>query len=375
MATCIQLPYLAKSRNPFASNPGIVRRPPPIWQSTATRQGVVETGQNSATIPRNGCSQSRELAPDSRGTRGSMVRLRFKLPLLLAACLGIPTLMWGQASGTSEPAPADKPESARKSHAKKSPKVEEPPLPPYIAAPLPPMPLEEMPAIPPQVEFQDGQLTIVSQNSTLADILREVRKETGAEFEVPSGASERVVTAIGPGPARDVLAKLLNGTHFNYVMVGSTADPTVLERVVLTPKPAPGAEVVAANGPAGRAVNPANRRLGVAPAVPQPTVADEDGGDTEVAADDSDDEPKPDQQPPQPAAAAAAAAAAPAEPTPTAAGSINTPQGPKTPEQLLQELQQRMQLRKQMQEQQNQGSQTGNQPVYPPQPPTTAPQD
>ena len=306
-----------------------------------------------------------------------MLRLHFKLPLL-AASLGIPMLLWGQAVGSPEP--AGKPESTHKSHAKKSSKPEDPPLPPYVAAPLPPLPLEEMPAIPPQVEFQDGPLTIVSQNSTLADILKEVRKLTGAEFDVPSGATERVVTAIGPGPARDVLAKLLNGTHFNYVMVGATDDPTVLERVVLTPKPAPGTEVVAANGPvgSGRSVNAANRRPGAA-APPPPTVADEDGGDTDVAgATDDPDEPKPDQQPPQPAPTAAAVApVAPAEPPAASAsgGTINTPQGPKTPEQLLQELQQRMQLRKQMQEQQNQGSQSGTQPIYPSQPPTAAPQD
>jgi hypothetical protein len=300
----------------------------------------------------------------------------FKLPLL-AGSLGISILVWGQAVGTPEPAQAPKPETTHKSHVKKTAKVEEPPLPPYVAAPLPPLPLEEMPAIPPQVDFHNGQLTIVSQNSTLADILREVRKETGAEFDVPSGATERVVTAIGPGPARDVLAKLLNGTHFNYVMVGSTNYPTVLERVVLTQKPAPGTEAVAANGPMGpgRNVNPANRRLGVAP--PQPTVAEDDEGDTDVpvAADDSD-EPRPDQQPPQPAATAAAAPApADSGPAPATPGSINTPQGPKTPEQLLQELQQRMQLRRQMQEQQNQSSQPGSQPIYPPQPPTAAPQD
>jgi len=59
----------------------------------------------------------------------------------------------------------------------------------------------------------------VAHNSTLADVLRAVRKLTGAEMEIPPNATERVVADIGPGPARTVLAELLNGTHFNYVMV------------------------------------------------------------------------------------------------------------------------------------------------------------
>ena len=39
---------------------------------------------------------------------------------------------------------------------------------------------------------------------------------------------------LGPGPARDVLAALLNGTHFNYVMLGSPAHPDSVERLILT---------------------------------------------------------------------------------------------------------------------------------------------
>ena len=93
-----------------------------------------------------------------------------------------------------------------------------------------------MPALPPQVHYSRGQLTIVAGNSTLADILRAVRTQTGAAVEVPPNATERVVTHLGPGPTRDVLAALLNGTHFNYVMVGSPSHPDSVDRLILTSK-------------------------------------------------------------------------------------------------------------------------------------------
>ncbi|MGA9815069.1 MAG: hypothetical protein WBQ64_19970, partial [Terriglobales bacterium] len=81
------------------------------------------------------------------------------------------------------------------------------PEPPPAPAPPPPPPTpEQMPAVPPQVHYSQGQLTIVAENSTLADILRAVRAQTGAAVEVPPNATERVVTHLGPGPARDVLA-------------------------------------------------------------------------------------------------------------------------------------------------------------------------
>ena len=92
-----------------------------------------------------------------------------------------------------------------------------------------------MAPVPPQVSYQNAQLTIVAANSTLGDILRAVRKQTGAEIEIPA-ATERVVTHLGPGSARDVLAELLNGSRFNYVLLGSPADSAVLTRVVLVAK-------------------------------------------------------------------------------------------------------------------------------------------
>ncbi len=113
-------------------------------------------------------------------------------------------------------------------------KQEQPPPPP----PPPPLPptLEQLPAVPPKVTFNNGLLTIVAENSTLADVLRAVRTQTGAAVEIPSNATDRVVTHLGPGPARDVLASLLNGSHFNYVMLGSPTQADKVDRIILTSK-------------------------------------------------------------------------------------------------------------------------------------------
>ena len=118
--------------------------------------------------------------------------------------------------------------------AKQEPMTPEPP--PQPLAPLVPLTLEQMPATPPEVSYRDGELTIAAENSTLGDILRAVRAQTHAAVDVPSNATERVVSRFGPGPAREVLAELLNGSHFNYVLMGSAANPNSLERVILTPK-------------------------------------------------------------------------------------------------------------------------------------------
>jgi hypothetical protein len=98
--------------------------------------------------------------------------------------------------------------------------------------------MDQIPPAPPHVSYQHGLLTIVAQNSTLAAILSEVRKLTGASIDVPANATERVVTQLGPGPVRDVLAGLLNGSRFNYVMIGSPKDPSALSALLLTAKPA-----------------------------------------------------------------------------------------------------------------------------------------
>ena len=94
----------------------------------------------------------------------------------------------------------------------------------------------------------------MAENSTLSDILHAVRAQTGADVEVPPNATERVVAHLGPGPARDILAALLNGTHFNYVMLGSPAHPDSVERLILTSKSG-GVPDVAPPAPAAQNTN------------------------------------------------------------------------------------------------------------------------
>lgn len=215
--------------------------------------------------------------------------------LLLVGVLCLPVV--GRADTQATPHHAHK--------AKKQPALP-PPLPSGPQGPVPPVPLDAIAPVAPQVTYQDGQLTIVAPNSTLGDVLRSVRKHTSADIEVPPTATERVVTRLGPGPAPEVMAELLNGSHFNYILLGSPDNANQLIRVVLvaksndTPTPAPGDS------------------LAPSPAVAKTNTPDADPPDD--AADDNPDQGTAEaEQPPAPA---------------------DQP-GPKTPQQMLQEMQQR----------------------------------
>jgi hypothetical protein len=124
-----------------------------------------------------------------------------------------------------------------------------------------PLAPEQRPAMRPVVIYQNGKLTITANNATLEDILNIVGEKTGAVIDIPGPATERVVSQLGPGLPRDVIASLLNGSHFNYVVVGTETDETAVSRVVLT------AKTDHADSPAG----PANGRPGLAAAsLPHP---------------------------------------------------------------------------------------------------------
>jgi hypothetical protein len=260
--------------------------------------------------------------------------------LLLASLLCLPAAGQADMPTTHAPTtntPTTHNPTTHRAHKVKKPQPPPPPLPSGTRGPVPQIPLDAIPAVAPQVSYQDGMLTIVAPNSTLGDILRGVRKHTAADIEIPANANERVATHLGPGPPRQIVAELLNGSHFNYILLGSPDNANLLTRVVLVAKTAdtPASPAQAAN------TNPNN---------PPP------GGVTNIAADTADapDEVV-DETPDQPIEA---------EQQPEVPADQNGQPGVKSPQQLLQEMQQR-----QLQAQQQQGNQTGQQPgppVYPP---------
>lgn len=97
--------------------------------------------------------------------------------------------------------------------------------------------LTRTPEPPLRVGFDRGLLTISARNATLADVLYQVHLRTGADIPIPSGAEqEQVAIQAGPGPAKDVIAALLNGSRFNYVLQGTAQDPQGVGALILTPK-------------------------------------------------------------------------------------------------------------------------------------------
>jgi hypothetical protein len=231
--------------------------------------------------------------------------------------------------GSVSPASASSDSTQSHSSHKKSKKEQAqlPPLPSGPTGPVQPIPLDSIAAVAPQVTYENNQLTIVAPNSTLADILRAVRKTTGAEIEIPA-APERVVTNLGPGSPRDVVAQLLNGSRFNYVLLGSPTDDATLTRVVLVAKSA-GQDATPAPAPEGGITPQATADNVRPPQPPQPAEAEADASNDDNADDSADQTPE------------AADQGQPADQN-----------GVKTPQQMLQEMQQR-QLQMQQQQQQN----------------------
>jgi len=266
------------------------------------------------------------------------------LEILLAAPILLVLLAQTALAENATPAPAKTATRRHRSHKNQKPLV----LPPLPSGPLSQVPMDQIPATPAKVSFQGGLLTISAQNSTLGEILRDVRKLTGASIEMPPGsaaANERVVAHLGPGAPRDVLAGLFNGTAFNYVMVGSSSDPTAVSSVVLTSKTSSAGETQTAanayqNNPGPM---PPNRFPPPQPFNQQLIVQQPGNGQPPAEADDSNntDEENADENADDPAQAGQAV-------QPDMNGNVQEQQvqqdpnqpnaGPKTPEQILEIL-------------------------------------
>jgi AMIN domain len=88
------------------------------------------------------------------------------------------------------------------------------------------------------VSYRDGLLGIRANKVTLAQVLFAVQQRTGAEVSIAAGAEQEQVAAdIVPAPAPEVLARLLNGSKFNFLILSAVGNPLQLDRLILSTRP------------------------------------------------------------------------------------------------------------------------------------------
>ncbi len=280
----------------------------------------------------------------------------------LAAIVGLGTIGMAQQPAAS-PAPrtpqttttAKASSHKRRSAAKPSPVVPADPPPP------PPTP-EQMPPQPPHVEYINGLLSISANNSTLGDVLQAIRARTGANIDAPGGLSERVAVHLGPAPPRQVIADLLQGSRYDYVLVGSDTDPNAVRSVLITVN----------NGAPASPAAPSPQPSQVRNQPPEEEIPDSEA-EGEVAPQPVPAQTRPMARPPVPPGQMAQPGQIPQPGQPAQPGQAVIPGQPptgyapaptgaqagqqprvKTPEELLQELQRMQQQQQQQQQQQPQ---------------------
>lgn len=99
-----------------------------------------------------------------------------------------------------------------------------------VGPPTPPAP--DAPTL--KVVCSGGQITITANNTTLGNVLNEVKRCSGAQVDAPTNSySTRIFDSLGPGPIREVLESLLDDTGFDYVIGASDTNPDKIESILL----------------------------------------------------------------------------------------------------------------------------------------------
>lgn len=215
----------------FFSNPPITRvvldlEEPQSYQIATSRNAIVVTlsgtklspGRQDTVKPATSFAraQTSEAAPSAKLTNASLATgSRVAQTKVAAASVG-----GSRVTGTRIAAAAFSPAASPATSSAALPSLPAPIVAPVLAKPLL------------SVTFANGMLHIRSDKATLAQVLYEVQRQTQAEIAIPAGAEQEEVAAdLGPAPAREVLASLLNGSPYNFIFVGGEA---TLERVILT---------------------------------------------------------------------------------------------------------------------------------------------
>ena len=151
-----------------------------------------------------------------------------------------------------------------------------------------------------QVSFKAGQLAIQSSGCSLQQVLEAVQEKTGIQVDMPPlAATVPITVTLEAGEPATVLAALLGGTSFNYIVVGGGAG-NLPAQVILTEPPAASAAATpapTASAPKPEASTPAPVAATKQPAKPKTAKDKKDEGkkaeDQIAAADDDGAKPKP----------------------------------------------------------------------------------
>jgi hypothetical protein len=205
---------------------------------------------------------------------------------------------------------------------------------------------------PSQITYNDGQLTIITENAPLSEVLSAVRAAMGADIDLPAGAAtQRIWVRLGPGPARKILRDLLDSTEFNYVIQASESDSEGVRSVMLTL----GSKSPETAGQGNMVARGSNRKG--SPSSSNPLDAAEQDEPPSSPLVNTAEAATPDSQPP-PVAPASQASKIPSLPVSSEIGSTG-PLG-RNPDQMIQQLQSMYEQRRQIQMQRNQKQPTAN---------------
>jgi hypothetical protein len=161
------------------------------------------------------------------------------LALLVLALLVVPAILGGKSLLAQTHVPlATTPAQQQKDAEPAQPRRPAPEImaerPPASPAPISPA---SQPPNQARVSWDSRGLEIEASDSSLNQILRQVAADTGAKLEGLS-QDQRVFGRYGPGPERDVLLKLLDGSGYNVLMIGGRDTDAPLEIVLSARSPA-----------------------------------------------------------------------------------------------------------------------------------------
>jgi hypothetical protein len=191
---------------------------------------------------------------------------------LAAGALGAAQTNQAQNNPASSPStpPVHKHVHPHKKPAAAVPAPQPPPPPAPVLPPPPDWPTNDPPAAA-TVVYDSRGLSIVASNSSLSQILKDVSTDTGAKVEGlgadPRMTDQRIFGTYGPGPARDVLSQLLDGSGYNILMVGDRGQGTP-RRIVLSTQGGSAAQNTANNAP----TPPSNEDSDTDQSAPEPEV-------------------------------------------------------------------------------------------------------